>query len=104
MDHDVALAHFSGERMLADIRVLSSNEFQGRGPGTEGEKLTIAYVEKQFRAAGLEPGNPDGTYLQKVPMVGARSDSKYGSDFYRGGRSHARDLRERFHRITPAIR
>jgi len=70
---DVTLAHFSGERMLADIRVLSSDRFQGRGPGTEGEKLTIAYVEKQFRAAGLEPGNPDGTYLQKVPMIGIRS-------------------------------
>lgn len=69
---DVPLAHFSGERMLADIRVLSSDQYQGRGPGTEGEKLTIAYVQKQFRAAGLAPGNPDGTYLQKVPMVGAR--------------------------------
>lgn len=70
---DVTLARFTGERMLADIRVLSSDQFQGRGPGTEGEKLTIAYVEKQFRAAGLEPGNPDGTYLQKVPMIGIRS-------------------------------
>ena len=69
---NVLPAHFSGERMLADIRVLSSDQYQGRRPGTEGEKLTIAYVEKQFRAAGLEPGNPDGTYLQKVPMVGAR--------------------------------
>ncbi len=68
----LAFVHFSGRRMLADIRVLSSDQFQGRGPGTDGEKLTIAYVEKQFRAAGLEPGNPDGTYLQNVPMVGIR--------------------------------
>src|SRR5579862_543864 len=84
---DVTLAHFSGERMLADIRVLSSNQYQGRGPGTDGEKLTIAYVEKQFRAAGLEPGNPDGTYLQKVPMVGARPSSNMDLTFTGAGAS-----------------
>jgi len=60
--------------MLADIRVLSSDEFQGRGPGTKGEELTIAYVEKQFRDAGLEPGNPNGTYFQAVPFEGIRPD------------------------------
>ena len=73
---DLTLAHFSGERMLAEIRVLSSDEYQGRGPGTRGEDLSIAYIEKQFRDAGLEPGNPDGTYLQKVPLVGIRPDPK----------------------------
>lgn len=71
---DLTLANFSGDRMLADIRVLSSDEFQGRGPGTKGEELTIAYVEKQFRDAGLEPGNPNGTYLQEVPLEGIRPD------------------------------
>jgi len=72
---DLTLARFSGDRMLADIRVLSSDEFQGRGPGTKGEDLTIAYVEKQFRDAGLEPGNPNGTYLQEVPLEGVRPDA-----------------------------
>ena len=73
---DLTLANFSGDRILADIRVLSSDEFQGRGPGTKGEDLTIAYVEKQFRDAGLEPGNPNGTYLQEVPLEGIRPDPK----------------------------
>jgi hypothetical protein len=63
---------FSTDRLMAHIRTLSSNEFQGRGPGTKGEELTIAYLEKQYRDAGLEPGNPDGTYLQAVPLVGTR--------------------------------
>jgi Zn-dependent M28 family amino/carboxypeptidase len=71
---DLSLAHFSGERMLADIRTLSSDEFQGRGPGTKGEDLSIAFMEKQFRDAGLEPGNPDGSYFQKVPLAGIRPD------------------------------
>ncbi len=65
---------FSVERLMAEIRTLSSDEFQGRGPGTKGEELSIAYIQKQFRDAGLEPGNPDGTYLQAVPLVGTRPD------------------------------
>ncbi len=69
-----ALNSISADRMLASIRTLSSNEFQGRGPGTEGEDLTLAYLQKQFRGMGLEPGNPDGTYLQAVPLVGIRPD------------------------------
>ena len=72
---DLTLATFSGDRMLADIRVLSSDEFQGRGPGTKGEDLSIAYIEKEFRDAGLDPGNPNGTYLQEVPLEGIRPDA-----------------------------
>ena len=56
--------------VLTDIKKLSSDEFEGRLPGTKGEQLTVAYLVDQFKAAGLEPGNPDGTWLQKVPLVG----------------------------------
>lgn len=69
-----SLPSFSAERLLAHIRVLSSDEFQGRAPGTKGEDLSIAYIQKQFREAGLEPGNPDGTYVQDVPLAGIRPD------------------------------
>ena len=82
----------SGERMLADIRTLSSDQFQGRGPGTKGEDLSIAYVEKQFRDAGLEPGNPDGTYLQTVPLVGIRPDDSMELTFS----GHGTTLREKY--------
>ena len=50
------------------IEVLSSDAFEGRAPGTEGEKKTLAYIEQQFRAAGLQPGI-GGSYLQPVPVV-----------------------------------
>ncbi len=72
---DKALNSFSGERILAHIRTLSSDEFEGRGPGSRGEQLTIRYLEDQFRSAGLEPGNPDGTYLQNVPLVAITPDN-----------------------------
>ena len=58
------------EAVLQHIKVLSSNKFEGRKPGTRGEELTVAYLETQFRDLGLQPGNPDGTYVQKVPLVG----------------------------------
>jgi Zn-dependent M28 family amino/carboxypeptidase len=79
-----ALASFNGDRILNHIRTLSSDEFEGRGPGSKGEQLTIKYLEDQFRAAGVEPGNPDGTYLQSVPLVGITPDK--GMKFTFAGR------------------
>jgi hypothetical protein len=56
--------------LLGHIRMLSSDEFEGRAPGTRGEDLSVAYITEQFRQKGLKPGNPDGTYIQRVPLVG----------------------------------
>ena len=58
------------ETLLAEIRVLASDEFEGRAPGSAGEELTVAYLIEQFGAAGSVPGNPDGTWVQDVPLVG----------------------------------
>ena len=59
---------FSEANYRAHIERLASDEFEGRAPGTEGERKTIAYIEQQFRAAGLEPGFGD-SFLQPVPVV-----------------------------------
>src|SRR5215813_2750088 len=53
------------DAVLAHIKTLSSDEFEGRGPGTKGEELTVAYLTDQFRKIGLKPGNPDGSYVQR---------------------------------------
>jgi Zn-dependent M28 family amino/carboxypeptidase len=58
------------DSVLSHIRVLASDEFEGRAPGTHGEDLTIQYLTTEFQRLGLAPGNPDGSYLQKVPLVG----------------------------------
>lgn len=50
------------------IKILSADEFMGRMPFTEGERKTLAYLEDQYKALGLEPGNGE-SYLQEVPMV-----------------------------------
>jgi len=57
-------------QLLARIKMLASDEFEGRLPGTAGEDKTVAYLTEQFKAAGLAPGNPDGSYVQNVPLAG----------------------------------
>src|SRR3954463_12148576 len=56
--------------LLKHIKVLASDEFEGRAPGSKGEELSVKYIYEQFKALGLEPGNPSGTYIQEVPLAG----------------------------------
>jgi len=61
--------HVDMKRMSEITRVLASDEFQGRAPGTPGEAKTIPYLIEQFKAAGLEPGGENGGWTQTVPMI-----------------------------------
>jgi Zn-dependent M28 family amino/carboxypeptidase len=67
---DVQLPKIDGQAILERIKVLSSDEYEGRAPGTKGEELTVKYLDEEFRKLGLKPGNTDGTYTQTVPLVG----------------------------------
>ncbi len=83
-----ALESLKPARILEHIKVLASDEFEGRGPGTVGEDKTVAYLTGQFQRMALKPGNPDGTFLQKVPLVGFQAKSVVGS-FQAGGKTIA---------------
>ncbi len=63
-----AAQDFSAERISNDIRTISADEFQGRYPGTEGERMTLAWLQAQYEAMGLQPGGPDGQWLQRVEL------------------------------------
>jgi len=56
--------------IMQHTKVISADEYEGRGPGTKGEELTVKYLTEQYQRLGLKPGNPDGTFVQKVPLVG----------------------------------
>ncbi|GAA0735338.1 M28 family metallopeptidase [Sphingomonas japonica] len=56
------------EQFKDGVRELSSDAFEGRAPGTPGEEKTLAWLTKNFAAAGLQPGN-DGSWFQDVPLV-----------------------------------
>ena len=65
-----ALDAINADDLLKHIKVLASDEFEGRAPGSKGEELTINYLTEQFKKIGLKPGNPNGTYIQDVPFAG----------------------------------
>ena len=66
----VVAAGISADTLLAEVEQLASDAFEGRAPGSDGETRTIEYLKEQFSALGLAPGNPDGTWVQNVPLVG----------------------------------
>lgn len=74
----------TSDDLLSHIKVLASDEYEGRSPGTKGEELTVNYLTEQFKKFGLKPGNPDGTYVQKVPLVGFTAEPT--SSFTVGGK------------------
>ena len=63
-------AGISAETLLATTETLASDDFEGRAPGSAGEEKTLAYLTERFSELGLAPGNPDGTWVQEVPLVG----------------------------------
>ena len=71
-----ALEAITPDGLLAHIKVLASDELEGRAPGTKGEELTVKYVTDQFKKIGIKPGNPDGTYTQEVPLAGIKSEPR----------------------------
>ena len=75
------------------IAKLASDEFGGRKPGTEGEKLTLYYLESQFRSLGLKPGN-GASFLQEVPMVEITAASDAALKFTTGSNSADLKFRE----------
>lgn len=68
--HDV-----SDARIKSDIKFLSSDLLEGRGTGARGGDIAAEYIANQFEDAGLKPAGDNGTFFQKVPMVGITTKS-----------------------------
>lgn len=65
------------DSLVAHIKVLASDEFGGRAPATPGGEKTQDYLAGQLKATGIEPGAPDGTYFQQVPIVESVVDRNF---------------------------
>ena len=90
----VAAPAIDGQAVLEHTKILASDEYEGRKPGTKGEELTVAYISGEFGKAGVEPGNPDGTYFQNVPLVGITADPNTSLVFRRGGKQQRLRFRD----------
>lgn len=91
-----ALAAIDTATLMQHIRVLAHDSLLGRAPGSLGEEKTVAYLESQFKAMGLKPGNADGSYIQNVPLVGITVTNKPTLTFAKGGSSAALKWRDDF--------
>jgi hypothetical protein len=79
-------ASISPARLAEHVRTLSSDDFEGRGPGTAGETKTVAYLSEQFAAVGLQPGGRNGSWTQDVPLVQSDIVGQPNAAFSVGGR------------------
>ena len=59
--------------LMQHIKDLAADSMEGRAPGTPGEEKAVAYLTSQFQKLGLKPGNPDGSYIQKVDLIGYKA-------------------------------
>lgn len=82
---DSAAGAITSNGILQHIEDLSADSMEGRAPATPGETKAIAYMQSQFKALGLEPGNPDGTYLQNVDLIGYKAHPT--ASFSAGGKT-----------------
>ncbi len=67
-----AAAQTDPQHLSETVKILASDDFGGRAPGTPGEKKTIDWLIAQFKQLGLEPGGTDGKWTQQVPLVHTR--------------------------------
>ena len=73
-DHHKNPLEISADNLSNIVKIMASDEFEGRAPGTPGEDKTVAYLIAQMQKIGLEPGGVKGSWTQAVPMM--RSEVK----------------------------
>lgn len=66
-------SRFSAGKLVERVKRLSADDFEGRGPGTEGGKRAAQYIADEMKASGVKPGNGK-SYFQNVKMVGVKAD------------------------------
>src|SRR5271155_2989443 len=74
-----AMQKIDPERIRAHVRFLSHDLLEGRGTGQRGGDIAAQYIAAQFALYGLKPAGDNGSYLQKVPLVGITpgSDTRF---------------------------
>ncbi|WP_408873489.1 M28 family metallopeptidase [Gluconobacter roseus] len=80
-------ADISPSRMSETMKILASDRFEGRAPGTEGEKVTVPWLIAQYKALGLEPAGENGGWTQTVPMIRTRTAANGSISARTGGKT-----------------
>jgi Zn-dependent M28 family amino/carboxypeptidase len=67
----------TADSLVSHLKVLASDEYQGRAPSTPGGQKTQDYLAGQLKALGIEPGAKDGSYFQQVPIVESQVERNF---------------------------
>ena len=86
---DIPGGGISADNLSRHVRVLASDEFEGRAPATPGEEKTIAYVVNELKKAGVQPGGEQGGWTQAVPLVRAQVEGPVAAALKIGGAEQA---------------
>lgn len=73
-EQPVEVSLIDARELAQHVKILASDEFEGRAPSSPGETKTINYLAEQFKALGIAPGN-GSSYFQEVPMVAITASS-----------------------------
>jgi Zn-dependent M28 family amino/carboxypeptidase len=96
----------SAEDLVSRTTILAADSMEGRAPGTVGEERAVRYLSEQFQQLGLQPGNPNGSWTQDVPLVGLTATS--AASFRAGGRTipvaFPNDYVAVSRRVTPEVK
>ncbi|MGI9233368.1 MAG: M28 family peptidase [Woeseiaceae bacterium] len=79
------VARIDTDRLSAIVKVLASDEFEGRAPGTPGGRKTVDYLTEQFVGLGLEPGGENGSWIHTVPLIRTQVQTPATMKFSVGG-------------------
>jgi Zn-dependent M28 family amino/carboxypeptidase len=82
---DRAAVAMDAQRIREHVKYLSSDAQEGRGMGQKGSDLAADYIGQQLKSYGLQPAGDDGTYFQKVPMVGVKNLAQTTFEIQREG-------------------
>lgn len=71
---EAAVELITADSMRPHIVELSSDRYEGRGPGSDGDRMARDYLVEQLKALGLEPGGPEGNWQQPFELVGVTTE------------------------------
>lgn len=94
-------ALFDANKMRERVKRLSADDFEGRGPGTDGGRRSAQYIADQMKAGGIKPGN--GTsYFQNVKLVGVKADPNTRMEVAKGSATASYKFGDEFVATTGA--
>src|SRR5450755_4624281 len=80
-------AAISAERIRAHDKFLASDLLEGRGVGQRGGDIATEYIATELALAGAKPAGDNGTYFQKVPLVGIETQPSVSLTVSAAGKS-----------------